>query len=157
MLKLIFLLLLVFCSACKKGDQAIRLLYFEKGSKAEIVLSENDLNIVIRNVESLFLNTEDMLKLRVDSSTISGIISNASGVEFLFSKKHPFKSKEFGTFELNKLLLPFSGDFIGNEKSPVITIFPAANSYYSGPLRNPAGFVQVMEIRKIILKHLERE
>jgi hypothetical protein len=103
-------------------------------------------------LESLFYNTDDMMKLHVDSSRIFQIMKNETGIEVSFSKERLFASKEFGSYKIKKLLIPFTGDFAGNEQSQVVTIFPADEGFFSGPLRNLNGYNDLIKLQKMISK-----
>lgn len=152
MYKLLVFLFIILLLSCREQDKTMKIVYFEKGSSSELNNKEIDLKELDKQIRDLFFNTDDMLKLHVDSERISSIMKNDSGIEITFTKEQNFTSKEFGKMKVNKLLIPFSGDFVGNNSSPVITLFPANGDYYSGPLRNSRGLSQLMKIRDTILK-----
>ena len=80
-----------------------------------------------------------------------GIINNESGIEIEYKEKRIFKSDEFGSFMVKRILIPFSGEYTGNEQFPVITVFLGNEDFLSGPLRNSNGLKEVKIIRQMIL------
>ncbi|HVO75242.1 MAG TPA: hypothetical protein VMT35_14525 [Ignavibacteriaceae bacterium] len=151
------LLLLFVLSGCKEQDKEIQIIYFEKGKKFEINDKYISLKEIQNIIDSLFLTADDMLKVKVDSSRIIGIINNESGIEIEYKEKRIFNSEEFGSFMLKKILLPFSGEYIGNEQYPVITIFLGEEDFLSGPLRNSKGLKEVKIIQQMILNAKRRQ
>ena len=49
-------------------------------------------------------------------------------------------------------MLPFTGDFAGDEKSSEVTIFAGEKEYFTPPLISKNGFKDVIELKKIIRK-----
>jgi len=137
---------------CKEQEKNMKIFYFEKGKLIEIKNEKLDLSELNQLLKSMFSNTDDMLKLHVDSLRISQIMKNETGIEITFSEERLFNSKEFGSYKIRKLLIPFTGEFVGNEQSPVITIFAADTKYFSGPLRNSNGFNELNKLRQMIDK-----
>jgi hypothetical protein len=148
MIKAILFLLLL--TGCREEDKSMQIIYFEKGKTVEIDNQKLNLQELNNILKSLFYSTDDMLKVRVDSTRIAEIMDIDSGIEINFKEPQQFNSKDFGSFNISKLLIPFSGDYFGNDESPVITIFAAEEDYLTGPLRNSNGLSEVKKIQKMI-------
>ena len=141
--------ILLFLFGCKSMDNINYSVYlFNKGeyTKVKSELSEKIVNIL----KDIVLDTDDMLRLHVSKERIETIKKNNSGIEVIFKKKNSITSKKMGVFEINKILIPFEGDFVGNENSPVVTVFLGNNGYITGPLRNSDGLKKLEEIKKVI-------
>lgn len=91
-----------------------------------------------------------MLRLHVSPERIENIMSNDSGIEVLFHDRVSVTSRQFGEFTVNKILVPFEGEFVGDESSPVVTVFLGDNGYFTGPLRNSQGLAVLQEIMKAV-------
>jgi len=141
--------LILIILTCKEATSTNFKLYYFKTGKTKEIKSEK-LPQILSIVEKLILNTEDMLKLRVSDKKINTIKKNDSGIELVFKKRIRVTSKQFGIYEIKKILIPFEGEFTGSEKSPVVTIFLADKGYLSGPLRNFNGLNSLKEIKGLM-------
>ena len=63
------------------------------------------------------------------------------------------KSNVFGTYKVDRILIPFEGKFVGTEKSPVITIFLGDKGYICGPLRNSHGLEALNKLKEEVDKY----
>ncbi len=97
-----------------------------------------------------------MLRLYVDEERIASLKRTDTVLEIIFDKPTLLKSKEFGEFSVERVLIPMSGDFVGNAADPVITLFPANDGYLTGPYRNPSGYPALMKLKALVEQLLKR-
>jgi hypothetical protein len=57
-----------------------------------------------------------------------------------------------GKYKIEKIMIPFTGDYAGDEKSNDVTIFAGEKEYFTPALRNSNGFKNVTELEKLIKK-----
>ena len=131
--------------------ESLRALYYKDGKKTEITLDSLLCERVRRLVDTLSLDASETLKLLVDDERIEDLKKTETSVEILFKPEASFLSRQTGTFTADKIFLPFSGDFVGTDKDPIVTVFAGdKNGYFSGPLRNPNGYASLMELRALL-------
>jgi len=129
--------------------------YFNRGiyKKIKIQQPENYYNILME----LIRGTDEILKLLVSEERIDKIKHDESGIEIIFNESIRIHSQNLGIFKINKLLIPFEGYYVGNEKDPMSTIFIGDNGYMSGPLRNSKGFEHVKKIELLLMAELKKK
>ena len=145
----IFLLLVLF-AGCKEGKTIMKIQYYNHGELQFSMLNVDLQNEILTLTRDLISNSSDILKLLVNDSRIEEIKQNEVSVEIIFEEHNMFTSDELGTENVKKILFPLSGDFIGNNEDPVVTIFLGDESYSSGPYRNEKGFDKLMELKKLV-------
>ena len=130
----------------------IKIIYFNGGKESKPELSKSDQNRISQILIKLFSGCDEALKLYIDEERINGIKKSDSGVEIFLGKSNIFKTKSMGKYKVEKILIPFTGDFAGDEKSNDVTIFAGEKEYFTPALRNSNGFKNVTELEKIIRK-----
>jgi hypothetical protein len=150
-LLIILLLSLNFIYAMDKPLD-MKIIYFNSGKENESKVSKSDQNKISQILVKLFSNCDEALKLYIDEERIKEIKKNDSGVEIFLSRSTIYKTKSLGKYKVEKIMIPFTGDFAGDEKSNDITIFAGEKEYFTPALRNSNGFRNVTEIEKIIRK-----
>ncbi|KQC09199.1 MAG: hypothetical protein APR54_13085 [Candidatus Cloacimonas sp. SDB] len=151
----VILILLIILTGCKNMEQAeTDIIYFENGAETEIDLnSKEDQEKLINLINELMLGTDDMLRLLVSQDRIDQLKNEASGIEVSFNNVIRLHSEELGDHDVKKILIPFSGEFVGDYNDSMATIFLANDGYMSGPLRNTQGLPKVNEIKELLLKN----
>lgn len=148
-----FFIMIMFCmgffSSCNSLKDMNFKLYYYKGDSIDEIKNSPE---IAKKIEELIFETTEILKLLVSSERVEMIKSNETCIEVIFEKRIRVNSKKLGSFKIDRLLIPLSGDFIGTEKSPVITIFLGDKNYMSGPLRNYNGLEKLNQLRLIIEK-----
>jgi len=132
----------------------IKVIYFNAGKEYKPGISKADINKISLILQNLFSNCTEGLTLYINEDRIKEIKKNNSGAEIILRKETVFKTKSLGNYRINKIMIPFTGDFIGNEKSPIITIFGGQKDYFTPALVNHNGLDKVKELEKIIKKAL---
>lgn len=130
----------------------MKIIYFNSGKEIKPDLSKSDQNRISQILVKLFSGCDDALKLYIDEDRIKEIKKNDSGVEIFLAKSNIFKTKSQGKYKVEKIMIPFTGDFSGDEKSNDITIFAGEREYFTPALRNSNGFKNVTELEKIVRK-----
>ena len=110
----------------------MKIIYFNGGKKNNPEISQSDRNKISQILIKLFSNCDEVLKLYINDEKIKEIKKNDSEVE--------------------KVMIPFMGDFAGDEKSSDVTIFAGEKEYFTPALRNSNSYKNVMELEKIIRK-----
>jgi len=154
LLVLVILLGVISLGGCKNMDkEKISLNLYEHGVKKVVTIeSKSEREEMESLVTELVKGTDDMLRLLVDKIRINELKNTEIGVEIVFPKKVMLTSTKMGKYEVDKLFIPFTGDFIGNGEDTMTTIFLANGAYISGPLRNSKGLKIVDRIKEIIQK-----
>jgi hypothetical protein len=155
MYKYIFIFLMIFAILCCKEQEYndMKVTYFEQGKERAIEFrSETDFDQFKDLVIELVTGTNDVLRLLVNDDRIEQIKNDVAGVEIKFSELKILHSNELADYQVDGLLIPFTGEFADTDENGVATIFLADEVYVSGPLRNPSGMKIVNQIRELIEK-----
>lgn len=142
---LLVLAVLTFLGCRSMDSKEVKLTYWEAGKSREIKLNQEELQQLKQTVDELIINTNDMLRLLVNDEKINSLKSSGKGLEITYPEVTIIESEQFGKFKVDKIYLPFSGEFVG-EKDDMATVFMGEGSYFSGPLRNPKGKKNLKEI-----------
>lgn len=132
----------------------MKISYYSNSKAQNPKLSVKQEEEILNLVTDLISSSNDILKLLVDESRIEEIKQNETAIEIIFDEYKIFTSDELGTDKVKKLFLPLSGDFIGNNEDPVITIFLGDESYFSGPYRNENGLETLNKIKSLVEKEM---
>lgn len=155
MLKTYVLILLVLLLGCIEEQTTMKVNYYNLGNLNSPEIKEETQEKILVLATNLISNSNDILKLLVDESRIEEIKQNETAIEIIFEEYKSFTSDELGTDKVKKLLFPLSGDFIGNDEDPVITIFLGDDSYFSGPYRNKNGLETLNKIKALVEKEIQ--
>ena len=120
------------------------------GTPRPVKLTDADARTVRSLLGALLLKTSETLKVRVDRERIEEQQKTEQGAEFVFPHEVVFRSETFGEIAVQRLYLPFTGDYVGTTRDPVITVFAGDTTYFTGPFRNPTGYPQLQELRRIL-------
>jgi hypothetical protein len=151
---IISVILFVFLSGCNEEKNIMKIKYYSSSEERNPRLSEEQQKEILNLVTDLISNSNDILKLLVDEIRIEEIKQNETAIELIFEEYKVFTSDDLGTDKVKKLFFPLSGDFIGNDEDPVITIFLGDESYFSGPYRNENGLETLNKIKALIEKEI---
>ena len=130
----------------------LKIIYFNAGKENKTEISKPDQNKIFQILTKLFSNCDEAFKLYISEERINEIKKNDSGVEIFLGKSTVYKTKSLGNYKVKKIMLPFTGDFAGDEKSSEVTIFAGEKEYFTPPLISKNGFKDVIELKKIIRK-----
>ena len=157
-MKMIFAILIatLISPTCSSGSGPLVLVYYREGKELQVPRDSFDPATVESTVRALFAGTTDMLRLYVDAERIASLKQTDTVLEVIFDKTTTLQSKEFGEVSVKRVLMPMSGDFVGNAADPVITLFPANDGYLTGPYRNPTGYPELMKLKALVEQSLAR-
>ena len=148
---LIYLAIVLACSlSCIEKNKIMDVNYFEAGIETSIYLDIDKQKSVLSLINELVEKSTDALRLLVDDARINSLKQNETCIEVVLNKYHTFSSEVLGKEKVKKVFLPLTGDFIGNEDDPIITIFLGDEGYFSGPYRNTNGYSKLIELKNLI-------
>lgn len=107
---------------------------YENGSSFKYVPSEKEALQLNKLLNELLAGTFDMLRVFVDETTITGIKNREHCIEIEYKSKKEFNSGFLGKLNLNKILIPLTGDYSGNMEKNLVILITGEDSYSSGPL-----------------------
>ena len=146
------IILMIFnmgCSFIRSSNVTIT--FYSKGTSSEIKFqSQQDKEQVQNLIGELISDTDDILRLLVSDERINNLKQTESGIEIKYSKHKIITSKLLGDFRINRLYIPFSGEFTSEKTEGVATIFLADTVYLSGPLRISDGMKIVKQLQELI-------
>jgi hypothetical protein len=132
-MNLFYLFIFFFTVTCNSKlnnpPQNVNVIFYENGNQSVYTKNYNDLDSYL---DSIFINTDDMLRLVVNAEYMKNIKNNNSAVEISFGETKTFQTKSYGQFKINKVFIPLSGDLAGTSGSPVVTLIISENNEYSG-------------------------
>ncbi|MFC1549727.1 hypothetical protein ACFL46_00355 [Candidatus Neomarinimicrobiota bacterium] len=138
--------------SCSKNAKIRSVNYYENGKITKISLSAADKDKINKIISEFIYNSNDVLKLFVNEQLIESIKTEEAALEISWSSPQEIQSEEFGIHQLSLVLIPFSGDFIGNYEDPVITLFIGdLDGYITGPLRYSNGYAILMDLKRQLI------
>jgi hypothetical protein len=152
MLKVCFLHLFLILPTCNKmHNDSLSIQYFNSGKTFQIVNYNNE--ELLKSIEGLIQNVEQRIQLIVSPKTIDATKNDSECTEITFNENITLKSKRLGTITMTKLLIPLSGKYVGDERSPSVIIFIAnKDGYITGPLGCSNCLQYINDIKKAIGK-----
>ncbi len=138
--------------SCSKSAKNISVKYYENGKQTKISLSLADEDRINEIISEFIYYTDDVLKLFVSEQLIESLKTEEAVLEIIWDSPQAFPSEEFGDHQLMQVLLPLSGDYIGNSEDSVITLFIGGIAgYETGPLRYSDGYELLMQLKRRLL------
>ena len=123
---------------------------FKNGEPINYSLSLEDERKVNEMVKNIFLGIDENLKLYFSEERLKDLLKSEEVLEIIYNKPITFSTKEFGSFNVKKIIFPLTGDFIGNVNSPEITIIPGEEEYDTTPYRNTTGYDLLMALKELL-------
>ena len=130
----------------------MKIIYFSSGKVNKPEISKSDQIKISQILTKLFSNCDEAWKLYISDDRINEIKKSDSGVEIFLGKTIVYKTKSLGNYKIKKIMIPFTGDFAGSEKSSEVTIFAGEKEYFTPPLISKNAFQNIIELKKIISK-----
>lgn len=147
----LFFAALVFCN-CTKDSNDMQIYLYKKGEKTKLdnsLLNPSEINNLLN---SLIKNTDEFIRLYMDEDRFESLKKEESAVEFIFDEEKSIHSAQLGELKFKRVLIPFSGDFIGDEKSPNTTLFIGDDKYFPEPLNNSNSYQNLLKLKAEIEK-----
>ncbi len=147
---LILSLVLTFFQ-CEGDSRGMKAFVHKNGITVEHRVSCADQKTAMALLRNLFAGTNDMLRVHVGEDLIEGIRKGAIALEFEFDTPTEFASPAQGTYALQRLLLPLTGDYAGSAQDPVVTVFMANDQgFITGPLSSPDGRPVLLKLEDLL-------
>ncbi len=151
MKRLIFILTILIFISCNESTHKMKIIFYRQGKIINVNTSQLDLTGIYTRVKQLCENTTDKLRVYINEERIEQLKQTETALEIIFEKEVEISSPAIGTEKVKKIFFPLSGDFIGNDESPVITVFLGTEDYYyPDALRNLTGYKDLMGLKKMI-------
>ncbi|GEM_PF-2518887 len=147
---LILLLALTFFQ-CEGDSKGMKAFLHKNGTAVEHRLSRADQKTAMTLLRKLFAGTNDMLRVHVSEDLVEGIRKGEVALEFQFDEPTEFASPAQGTYSLQRLLFPMTGDYAGSAQDPVVTVFMANDQgFITGPLCSPNGHPDLISLNDLV-------
>jgi len=122
--------------------------YIKKGESQ--VINNYDSNELLTNLQDLIYYSDEYISLYITTDIIK-TVKSVEAVEISFKKNTKIKSKHLGKYNISKILIPLSGDYVGDPGSPSVIIFLSnENGYISGPLGCSSGLQYTEKIKEAL-------
>lgn len=133
--------------SCKKKAETVKVIFYHQGKESVVNSEQSGFSDLIKTAEDLLITADDMLKLEVDPELIKAIKKKDSAIEIIFPKPIELTSNyDRQSIHPDRILIPLSGEFVGEEENPAAVIFHGYPSYSSGPFTNINGIKELKEI-----------
>jgi hypothetical protein len=151
-LKLIISFLIISLFGCNDGEKKMSINYFESGSQILVKCDNKTKAEIIEHLSELFLNTTDRLRVHLSENRINHLKATEKLIEIKLDSAITLNSIQYGDKRIDLILLPLSGDYIGDENDPVITMIVGNKTYSTGPYRNKNGLETLNKIKSLVEK-----
>jgi len=139
----------LFTSCSSVEDSSFTVEYFNKGEV--ILLDKYQEDDFAFNINGIIRATDERIQLIVTKDLITQLKEENECIEISFSKLLKVRSKKLGILRVEKLLVPLSGKYIGDELSPSGIVFIAdEKGYVTGPLGCKNCLKYIKAIKKSI-------
>ena len=137
---------------CNDGTNNMSINYFENGNRILVEFDNKTKADVLAHLSELFLKTTDRLRVHLSENRIEHLKETEKLIEIKLDSAMTFNSIQYGDKIIDLILLPLSGDFIGDENNPVITMLVGNKTYSTGPYRNKNGLETLNKIKSLVDK-----
>lgn len=135
-----------------QGDEGYGIFLYDNGKKSEIKLSSSDQTELLNTVYELLKNIDDEYRLYVDSERVELIKKNDKAIEIIFDKEKAIITKSKGTINLDRLLIPLTGDLSYDQNENRVTILTGNPDYSGSPLISDCDEKTLLKFLKLIDK-----
>lgn len=132
---------------CTKDSIDMQIYLYEKGEKTKLDNSFLNLTEIVILLNSMIKNADEFMRLYMDEDRFESLKKEESVVEFIFQKEVVIVSNQLGELKFKRALIPLTGEFVGNEKSPNTTVFIGDDKYFPEPISNKNGYVDLVKLK----------
>lgn len=151
-MKILLYLLIVFLNfTCKHENIDMKIVLYKDGTSQVLNLSSKENNQVNKIISDIFLGTTEVLKIYFGEERIQELKNAEEVLEIVYAEPILLPAKGFDSLRVKKILFPLSGELIGNNANPEITIITGEEEYDSTPFRNVHGYELLMQLKSLIL------
>lgn len=148
---LIILFFLVF-NNCTDKSSNMQIFIYKDSHKSELNNTELNLNFISKTLYSILKNTDDIIRLYMDAERYETLLNEEMCVEFIFKQEQVINSPKIGELRFTRVLIPFTGEFAGNENSSTIILFIGLDEYFPEPLSNSSGYKEALKLKRDLEK-----
>lgn len=152
---LIILISILLFNNCTEKSSDMKIYFYKKGDR--FTLNNSKLNI--KNIEnllySLIYSTDDIIRLYMHEERYETLKNEEMCAEFIFSKEIKLNTSKLGELNFDRILIPFTGDFAGNENSSNCILFIGVDKYFPEPLGSSLGYPEVLKIKSELEKAIK--
>jgi hypothetical protein len=149
---LLFFTVLTFFN-CTKVSNDMQIYLYKKGEKIKLDNSSLNLSEINNLLNSLIKNANEFMRLYMDEDRFESLKKKEAVVEFIFKNEISILSNHLGELKFKRVLIPVTGDFVGNVKSANTTLFIGDDKYFPEPISNQNGYGDLLKLKL----ELERE
>lgn len=154
MYKFLVVYMIISLFGCNDGTNNMSINYFENGNRILVEFDNKTKADVLAHLSELFLKTTDRLRVHLSENRIEHLKETEKLIEIKLDSAMTFNSIQYGDKIIDLILLPLSGDFIGDENNPIITMIVGNKTYSTGPYRNKNGFETLNKIKLLVEKEI---
>lgn len=134
----------------KQNSDGFKIYLYDKGIKSEIKLSSSEQSELPGIIHEMFSDINSEMRLHVDTERAESIKNENKACEIVFDEEISLKTKNKGSYKIQRLMIPLSGDLSGDPNENRI-IFLTGNPEYSGsPLVSNCDEITLEKFLKII-------
>jgi hypothetical protein len=143
---LLFFTALTFFN-CTKDPIDMQIYLYKSGEKIKI--DNSALNFAEINIQlnSLIKNADEFMRLYMDDERYELLKKEEIVAEFIFKEEIEIKSIKLGELKFKRVLIPLTGDFVGNEKSANTTLFIGDDKYFPEPIKIQNGYGDLLKLK----------
>lgn len=145
------LYVILFCfalfSKCNGSNANMIITYFDKGKTQRIQLEPSKERQLTKEIEDIFSGVDSELRLYVDSSRVESLKASDKSIEIILNESKTFITEKKGSYKLNRIIIPLSGDLFLNPKLDPFILIKGNDMYSGSPLvvRNKSN-----QLRKLV-------
>lgn len=132
---------------CTKDSIDMQIYLYEKGEKTKLNNSLLNLTEIGVLLNSMIINSDEFMRLYMDEDRFESLKKEETAIEFIFKKEVVIVSNQLGELKFKRVLIPLTGDFVGNEKSPNATLFIGDDKYFPEPISNKNGYSDLTKLK----------
>jgi len=146
----VFLIFITSMSSfsCKEKHQNIKVIFYHHGQETTLDPELSGFWNLIKTAEDLLITADGMMRLAVEPELINKIKREERVIEIIYPKPVELNiNRNKLTIHPDRLLIPLSGELVGEGENPQAVIFHGYPAYSAGPYTNRKG---IGELEKIL-------
>ena len=137
---------------CTKDSNDMQIYLYEKGGKTKLDNSLLNLAEIGILLNSIIKNADEFMRLYMDEDRFESLKKEESVAEFVFHEEINILSNQLGELKFKRILIPLTGEFVGNEKNLNITLFIGDDKYFPEPISNQNGYGDLLRLKQELEK-----
>ena len=120
---------------------------YDSGVKTKIDNSSLNLDEISILLNTIIKNTNEFMRLYMDADRFKSLKNDESVIEIILKEEISVLSNDLGELKFKKVLIPLTGDFVGDENSPYVTLFIGDEDYFPEPINNQNGYKDLIKLK----------